>query len=226
MNKHEDQFFQDVQSVFADHSPEVPEHIYAGIREKMKKKKRVLFLGWSLNNWLLLLGIAGAGAAVWSFSGDESRGFKADAPEFNSANVHLIDKAHRSIEDDEGSVNYSDIAQSPAATPSFEQSQTNGSMAAASMNAQSTIAQNNEQDASETNLAIQTQAQSLRSEESSSVSDAGDMGGGSVTSTETATEMSDENAETTSDSAVKLSPFFTVTEYKTVEVKKKDKKKK
>ncbi len=104
----EEQFSQSVKTSFEGFQPEVPSHIYAGIQEKMQTKRKGFFLGWSLNAWLLLLGIAGVGAVVWSSTSETDLAAKHQSPDFEAANIYMLEKAHRSIEFINGAGNKSD----------------------------------------------------------------------------------------------------------------------
>jgi len=98
MNMNEEQFFHSVKSSFEGFQPEVPAHIYAGIQEKMKEKRKGFFLGWSLNAWLILLGITGLSALVIGTNSSSDVASQHKSPDFDAANIYMIEKAHRSIE--------------------------------------------------------------------------------------------------------------------------------
>ena len=60
----EDRFFQQVKSVMSDYSPEVPGHVYQGVRKKMWWSNFMRFDASRLNIWYIALTVGVATAIV------------------------------------------------------------------------------------------------------------------------------------------------------------------
>lgn len=99
MSIKEEQFLQSVKESFEGFSPEVPGHIYAAVQSRVQKRRAAFWMGFSMNTWLAVLGIAGAGLVLWGLNQQPSY---PEAMPFHSAthegvSTGFIYKAHRSI---------------------------------------------------------------------------------------------------------------------------------
>lgn len=62
----EDRFFQQVKSVMSDYSPEVPGHVYQGVRKKMWWSNFMRFDAIRLNIWYIALAFAVITAVIFN----------------------------------------------------------------------------------------------------------------------------------------------------------------
>jgi hypothetical protein len=84
----EDRFFQQVKSVMSDYQPEVPGHVYQGVRKKMWWSNFMRFDLTRLNIWYISLAIGVTTAIVMNTGEQPSRATdKPAAPASNQAEV-------------------------------------------------------------------------------------------------------------------------------------------
>jgi hypothetical protein len=76
----EDRFFQQVKSIMSDYQPEVPGHVYSGMRKKMWWSTFMRFDPTRLNVWYVAIAIGAAAAVIVNAQTSSSESSVSNAP--------------------------------------------------------------------------------------------------------------------------------------------------